>query len=188
MQVKENRYILFLGFPWKLKGVDILIQAFLQIADRHPDVTLRVVGLCPDRRPFERLASGHPRISLEDPVMPDEVASLMTGCEILVLPSRTEGMPKVLLEAMAARRTFIASRVGGIPTYVEDGKNGLLFDPEDVEQLAEKMSLLLSDRDYAARLADEGNRRVFELWSEERYVENFRNMIVRVIGAEVSND
>ena len=179
-----NRYILFLGFPWHLKGVDILIQAFQKIADKHPDVTLRVVGHCPDREPFEKLAAGHPRISLEKAVMPDEAIALMAGCEIFVLPSRIEGFPRVLQEAMAVGKPFIASKVGGIPTFVKDGKSGLLFDTDDAEQLAEKMSLLLNDRTYAAELADEGHRRVFELWSEERYVENFRDMIVRLIGTD----
>ena len=149
----RGRYVLFLGFPWHLKGVDILIKAFHKVADKHPDVTLRVVGHCPDRGPFERLAAGHPRISLEKAVMPDDAIALMSRCEIFVLPSRTEAMGRVLLEAMAARKPIIASRVGGIPTYVEDGRNGLLFNSENVQELAAGMDLLLQDSDYADKLA-----------------------------------
>src|SRR5688572_1993439 len=117
-----DRYILFLGFPWLLKGVDVLIQAFNRITDRHPDVRLRIVGHCPDRTPFEALAGGNPRVSLERAVPRDEAMKLMGGCSLFVLPSRSEAMGRVLLEAMAARKPIVASAVDGIPHYVRDNE------------------------------------------------------------------
>lgn len=170
-------YLLFLGSPWFLKGVDVLIRAFNTISERFPSVSLMVVGHCPDRTPFEVLAANNPRITFREGVPHAEAMHLMSGCRAFVLPSRTEGMGRVLLEAMAARKPIVATRVDGIPTYIEDGENGLLFDPENADDLAAKLESLLGDDDLAARLALEGFRRVFERFSEERYIEHFERML-----------
>jgi glycosyltransferase involved in cell wall biosynthesis len=176
----QEPFVLFLGFPWHLKGVDILIRAFLKIADRHPRVRLRIVGHCPDRTPYENLAGGHPRVALEKAVFPDQAACLMSRCSLFVLPSRTEAVARVLLEAMGARKPIICSRVGGSPSLIEDGQNGLLFESENVDDLAAKLDRLLADPHLADQLAAEGYRRVFELWSEEKYVQQFKMMIDRL--------
>lgn len=177
-----GRYVLFLGYPWFLKGVDVLIRAFGRISDRHPDVELRIVGHCPDRAPFEAIAGGNPRITFHRAVHHAEAMALMAGCSAFVLPSRTEAMGRVLLEAMALRKPIVASRVGGIPTYVEDGRNGLLFESGDVDDLAAKLDALLDDPARADRLAEEGHRRVLSEFSEEAYVARFLEMVQRVVG------
>ena len=176
-----DRYILFLGFPWLLKGVDVLIQAFNRISDRHPDVRLRIVGHCPDRAPFEALAGGNPRISMERAVPREEAMTLMAGCCLFVLPSRSEAMGRVLLEAMAARKPIIASAVDGIPHYVRDNETGILVPAGDVEALADALDRVLSDPELADQLARQGNARVYEAYSEEKYVEHFRNMAERAL-------
>jgi glycosyltransferase involved in cell wall biosynthesis len=179
---RDDGYLLFLGYPWYLKGVDLLIKAFNAVCDRFPDVSLRVVGHCADRSPFEALADGNPRISFH-PGMPHEDAmALMAGCKAFVLPSRTEAMARVLLEAMASRKPIVASRLGGIPTYIEDGHNGLLFEPGNADDLADKLAWLLTDPDLARALAEEGYRRVHRDLSESQYVERVRELLERVVG------
>ena len=84
---------------------------------------------------------------------------------------------------MAARKPIIASRVGGIPTIVRHEDNGLLFEPENVEDLARQIRRMLSDPTLAARLADSGNRRVKTELSEEQYFKNFTDMIDAVTKA-----
>lgn len=177
----SERYILFLGFPWLLKGVDILIQAFNRISARHPDVRLRIVGHCPDRTPFVALADGNPRISFERAVPREEAMTLMGGCSLFVLPSRSEAMGRVLLEAMAARKPIIASAVDGIPHYVRDNETGILVPPEDIGALAEALNRVLSDPDLAERLGREGYTHVNEAYSEEQYAEHFRRMVERTL-------
>ena len=179
--VGHGDYLLFLGSPWFLKGVDVLIRAFNRISERFPSVSLMVVGHCPDRTPFEELAANNPRITFRAGVPHAEAMRLVAGCRAFVLPSRTEGMGRVLLEAMAARKPIVATRVDGIPTYIEDGENGLLFDPENAEDLAAKLESLLGDAELADRLALEGFRRVFERFSEERYVEHFEQMLGNLV-------
>src|SRR5205823_7485104 len=93
------------------------------------------------------------------------------------LPSRAEGVPRVLIEAMAAKKPVISTRVHGIPYLVEDGVHGLLVEPDDVEGLASRMEQLLDDPGRAGRLADEGHRRVLGHFSEDCYKEVFREMM-----------
>jgi glycosyltransferase involved in cell wall biosynthesis len=178
----SERYILFLGFPWFLKGVDVLIQAFNRISPRHPDVHLRIVGHCPDRTPFEALANGNPRISLERAVPHEQAMALMAGCSLFVLPSRTDACPRVVLEAMSARKPIIATAVDGIPHYVRDNDTGILVPPGNVEALAEALDRVLSDAALSERLAHRGNTYAHEVLSEERYTECFLDMAERTLG------
>jgi len=174
---RDEGYLLFIGYPWFLKGVDVLIQAFTKVCDAFPQATLRIVGYCEDRAPFERLAAGNPRIEFFKPVHYDAIPPLMAGCTAFVLPSRTEAMGRVLLEAMASRKAIVASRVDGIPTYVHDGHNGLLFEPESVDGLADALRRILGDPALRERLAGNGHRDVHEQLSERRYVEGISRMV-----------
>lgn len=178
----SGKYLLFLGYPWYLKGVDILIRSFQQISGEFPDYTLKVVGHCPDRTPFERLAAGNPRIEFAPGVWFKEVIQLMQNCEILVLPSRTETMGRVLIEAMACRKPVIAARVDGVPFVVEHGETGLLFESENVDDLAAQMRRLLTNSRDMDRIAQNGYRHALADFAEERYAVNYRGLADRVLG------
>jgi glycosyltransferase involved in cell wall biosynthesis len=175
-------YILFLGYPWYLKGVDVLIRAFQMVSPRYPEYGLKVVGHCPDRSQFEALAQGNPRIELKAAMPHEQAMRLMEECSIFVLPSRTEAMGRVLLEAMAAAKPIVASNVDGIPHYVKHGDTGLLFRSEDAADLAEKLETLMRDRAYAQALGRKGHDYVHNSLSEERYAEYFRTMAAKAIG------
>jgi len=174
---RDDGYLLLVGYPWFLKGVDLLIQAFNRICDAFPKATVRIVGYCEDRAPFERLAAGNPRIGFFKPVHYDAIPALMAGCTAFVLPSRTEAMGRVLLEAMASRKAIVASRVDGIPTYVHDGENGLLFEPESIDGLADALRRILGDPALRKRLAANAYREVHEHLSERRYVEGISRVV-----------
>lgn len=170
-------FIFFLGYPWHLKGVDILIKAFRAISPNFPDYRLKIVGHCPNRGAFERLASGCDQIEFSKAMYHKDAMELMRKCSLFVLPSRSEAMGRVLLEAMACKRPIIASRVGGIPKIIEHGRTGLLFDSCDVQDLAEKMKYLLGDREYAQRLAEAGYMYVHKHLSERLYLEYYSAII-----------
>jgi glycosyltransferase involved in cell wall biosynthesis len=173
----DRPYIFFMGFPFHLKGVDVLIRAFNRITDRFPDHRLVIAGYCPDPERYVKLAGGNPRVEIRPPVPHDEAMRLMAGCSLFVLPSRMEGMGRVLLEAMAARRPIVASAVGGIPHYVQHERHGLLFESEQDQDLARQMERVLADPDFAARLAAAGHEYVRSTLSEEQYAERFRDMV-----------
>jgi glycosyltransferase involved in cell wall biosynthesis len=177
----DGRYALFVGHPFERKGVDVLIKAFQRISARHPDLSLKIVGYCPDLSPYRELAGDNPRISFLPGQPHDVIMEQMAGCTFFVLPSRAEGVPRVLSEAMAACKPIIATRVDGIPYLIEDGLHALLVNPGDVEGLAAQMELLLNEPELAARIAMEGHRRVFECFSEACYKDEFRKMLGQLV-------
>jgi glycosyltransferase involved in cell wall biosynthesis len=177
----DDQYVLFLGFPWYLKGVDVLIRAFNQVKDEFPCYRLKIVGHCPDRAPFEALRGDNNRIEFSKGVFHDEALQLLARCTCLVLPSRTEAMGRVLLEAMATRKPIIASRVGGIPHYIADDVNGLLFESENVGELATCLRRVLGDPGLRERLADRGFKHARENLDERAFARNYEELIRQTI-------
>lgn len=174
----DEKYILTLGYPWYLKGVDILIKAFKHIYNEFPEYKLKVHGWCPEEKDyFEKLAEGYDRIELNNPVEHAEALRLVSCCSIFVLASRTEGMGRVLLEAMASKKPVIGSNTSGIPAFVKHSINGLLFTSEDHIDLAEKMRSILKDKQLAEDLANGGFMYVHKKLSEVIYAEKYRNFV-----------
>jgi glycosyltransferase involved in cell wall biosynthesis len=89
------------------------------------------------------------------------MAQLLRAFDLYALPSVSEGLPLILLEAMAAGCPIVASRVGGVPEAVRHGKNGLLVQPRRSDELADALILLLTDRQKRERFSLE-SRRIFE--------------------------
>jgi glycosyltransferase involved in cell wall biosynthesis len=182
LQSGDSKYILTLGYPWYLKGVDTLINAFIKLSPLFPDYRLKVHGWCPSGREyFEGLANNHPAIELNQPVEHPEAISLILNCSLFVLASRTEAMGRVLLEAMACRKPIIASRVGGIPSVVKHDFNGLLFSAGDDKELFEKMKELLSDKDRCSSLAANGYDYVQNHLSEDIFLSKYISMLDNLV-------
>ena len=182
VDITDKQYILFLGYPWFLKGVDVLIKAFNIITLEFPTYKLKIVGYCPEGFDYyAELANGNKKIEFHKPVFYDKVVKLMSGCTLFILPSRTEAMGRVLLEAMACRKPIIASNVGGIPQIIKDGYNGLLFKSENVDDLTKKIKLVLSNKNLANKLGNNGYAFVNEKLSEECYAKNYIEMIKNTI-------
>ncbi len=182
---QDGRYALFLGHPFERKGVDVLLKAFQLVSPRHTDFSLKIVGYCPDLSPYRKLAEGYPGIEFLPGQSHEKAMELMVNCTFFVLPSRAEGVPRVLMEAMAAKKPIIATRIHGIPYLVGEGLQELLVERDDVEGLASKMELLLNDPELARRVAEAGHRRVMRDFSDARYVEQFHEMLVRLVGTRV---
>jgi glycosyltransferase involved in cell wall biosynthesis len=180
-------YVLFVGYPYHLKGVDVLIEAFRRIADGFPGHRLVIVGHCPDPAPWTELIGGDPRIEMHDALPHEDVMRLMAGCTAFVLPSRTEAMGRVLLEAMALGKPVIASAVGGIPHYVENNATGLLFESGSIPELADRMERVLGDPDLARRLGERGRAHVLTELSEARYASHFRSMAEQALSRSGRN-
>ncbi|HQH26490.1 MAG TPA: glycosyltransferase family 4 protein [Oligoflexia bacterium] len=95
--------------------------------------------------------------------------------------SRTEAMGKVLLEAMAHEKPVIAARVDGIPHYVTDMENGLLFEKENAADLAQRLRMVLANPQLSAALGKRGRERLRSQLSEQEYVRCFNLMIEQVL-------
>jgi glycosyltransferase involved in cell wall biosynthesis len=179
----EGPAALFVGVLERYKAVDVLAEAWRLAAPRVPDATLHVVGLGTLRGVPEELVRDLPaQTTWAERLTTPEVARALDEATILVLPSRSEGLGRVVVEAFCRGRGVVASRVGGIPDLVEDGMSGLLVPPGDAHALAEALVRVLSDRALAERLGAEGRRGV-EGWlaTPEEYARRIRELVDAVV-------
>ncbi len=179
----EEPIILSAGFPFRVKGFDLLCTAFSRLADRYPEWKLVLIG---HRVPEELVEGGfvHPRIEGHPGVKHPQLADWMARCAIFALPSRTEAMGRVLLEAGAARKCRLASRVDGIPTVIEDGVDGLLVDAESVDQLEAALEQLMRDATLRQSLGQAAKRRVDRDFSDEAYLSHYAELVSMAVGRE----
>ena len=165
-----SSFVLCVAAQNEKKGLDVLLRAFAQLGPLSPPRTLRLVGDGPLRPRLEALAR---ELALGDRVEflgrrpHDEVASLVRGCEVFALPSIAEPFGIAALEALACGRPVVASAVGGLPEFIEDGRNGLLVAPGDPEALACALRRLLEDGALRAALGEAGRRTAHEGYSAE---------------------
>ena len=153
--------VLFVGVLERYKAVDVLADAWRLVAPRVPDATLHLVGRGTLRDVPQRLLAELPEQTCwTESLTTSEVARALDDATVLVLPSRSEGLGRVVVEAFCRGRCVVGSRVGGIPDIVEDGTTGLLVPPENPDALAEALVLVLSDPQLAERLGAAGHRAV----------------------------
>ena len=175
---------LFVGVLERYKNVDGLAEAWRRAAPRVPQARLRLVGSGTMRPLVEELVAELPeQTSWTERLTQSEVSSALDESTLLVLPSRSEGMGRVIVEAFCRGRPLVASRVGGIPDLVEDGVNGLLVEPGDPEALAAALVRLLTDRALAERLGAGAQASAGE-WtiSPEEFASRLRALVERTAG------
>jgi glycosyltransferase involved in cell wall biosynthesis len=179
--IGDDKEVLFVGFPFKLKGLDILIEAFKKIAPKYPEWKLKILGWYPDHTELNKAIEGHTQIYHHPPVRHNEMPSHIGSCAIFVLPSRSEAMGRVLVEAMAAGKPRIGSRIDGIPTVINDGVDGLLFEPENVDDLAEKLDRLMCNPELRQRLGRAGELRAQKDFTKEIYFRNMTSFLEEIL-------
>jgi glycosyltransferase involved in cell wall biosynthesis len=137
------------------KGLQTLVRAFAQIVRVHSGVRLAIVGDGPELSGLKALAKelGVIEACIFQPAVAD-VAPWLRSIDVFVLPSLTEALSNSLMEAMACGCTCIASSTGGNPELIQVGETGLLFEPGNPRELAEKLSLVISNQELRTRLAE----------------------------------
>ncbi len=170
-------FVLFVGAPWYLKGVDLLIEAFRRMESGFPGMKLKILGHYPDRTTLDTLIGNSTNIEILAARPNPEVLQIIQQALVLALPSRCEGMGRVLIEAMAAGVPLIGSDVGGIPFMIQDGENGFVFPAGDSMALERRLRELLSDPDLRQRMGANGYVRAHEKLNEKVYVGQFKRMV-----------
>ena len=156
---RQRPYILALRRLVYSKGIHILIEAFSLIQNDFPNLDLLIAGEGPEEQNLRNLVSQKNLsrvVSFLGNVSLSRGISLLKGAALTVLPSLSEGGGLVNIEAQASGCPVIASRVGGIPEYVNDGRSGLLFESGNSKDLAEKIKLVLTDRNLRRQLIEGG--------------------------------
>ncbi len=152
-----NLRILYVGNLRGEKGTKYLIQAVASLTKFNKDIKLELLGDGPEKDKLTgmiddmglgRHINMHGHITDES-----RLNSFYRSADMIVLPSLSEGLPKVILEAMANGIPIIATRVGGIPTFIKDGIDGLLIPPADTDAIVNAIQRLASDVELRKRLA-----------------------------------
>ena len=167
-----------------LKGHDTLLRALAALPEGAPRITLLIAGDGAERSAMERLAADlHIAKSVRFLGFRSDVADLLAAADFFVLPSRLEGLPLSVLEAMAHGLPVIATPVGGTPEVIPDPRYGILTPVDDVPALVAALAQVASDPALRRELGEAGRRRVAEAFSFEamtdRYEELYRRLPAR---------
>jgi glycosyltransferase involved in cell wall biosynthesis len=179
----ETKKVVIIGFPFHVKGIDIAIAAFRQIAANHPEWSLEVLGWYrgEEKARLDASIDGHPQITHHPPIWKADMGGYVGKCGVLVCASRTEGFPRVVKEAMHAGKPCIVSDVGGLPDAIEHGTNGLIFRSEDVGGLAKQLDTLLASESLRARLGVAAREFAEHEYSPEVFLDYFHSLVQEVL-------
>ena len=150
-----NRRLLYVGRLATTKGLPILFEALVNLRSSQEGLSLTIVGDGPDRRALEEMAI---RLGVEKMIRfvgyqsQEEVRERLRQTDVFVLPSFAEGVPVVLMEAMAAGVPVVGTRVAGTNELVEEGVSGFLVPPGDAVSLTARIAQLLDDVELRSRL------------------------------------
>ncbi|MGP6089421.1 glycosyltransferase family 4 protein [Antarctobacter jejuensis] len=151
-----GKRLLFVGRLAAVKGMPVLLEA---LRDLPGDWHLTVIGDGPDRAALEAQAQGMP-VEFLGYRSQAEVAEALHATDVFVLPSFAEGVPVVLMEAMASGVPVVTTRIAGIPELVDEGVSGYLVPPGDAGALRKAIDRALSDRDKRREMGAQGRARV----------------------------
>lgn len=165
--------VLFMGRLGERKSPDVLLRAAAKVLPKHPDAYF-VFGGDGDISRYEKLAK---ELGIEGAcsfigwAAGGKKAEAFQNCSIYCLPSKNEGMPMSVLEAMSYGLATVATPVGGVPQVISDGKNGFLFPVDDVGQLESILDRLMRDNALKERIGRAGRERIKASFSLDVFIE-----------------
>jgi glycosyltransferase involved in cell wall biosynthesis len=183
VELPERPVALFVGVLEPYKNVDGLAEAWRLVAERLPGAELHVVGRGSRDDVVRALLAACPASARWTPELDSAgVASALDEATLLVLPSRSEGMGRVVIEAFCRARPVVGTRVGGIADLVEDGVSGLLVEPGSTDALAGALESLLRDRRLARDLGERGNASVQPwLQTHDEFARRTRDLVEELL-------
>jgi glycosyltransferase involved in cell wall biosynthesis len=166
------------------KGIDVLLQAWNLVHQELPQARLLIAGTGPIQTQLEYMAQA---LGLTDSVefvgLQNDIPALLRQCDMAVLPSRWEGMPNALLEAMACGLPCVATRVSGSEDIIQHGVNGLLVEAEDYQEMAEALLMLLRDPELVSNYGHAARTTIEQSYSlahiTEAYIELYQDIADR---------
>ena len=174
MGLRQEAFVVgWVGRMTAVKDTDTVVLALKKLLERDVDAYAVLVGDGPDREHLERYA--HELGVIKRCLFlgyQEDVARFYDAIDVLVLPSINEGTPVSVIEALAAGRPAVATRVGGVPDVVRDGVDGFLVDPGDSDALASRLAELAADPERRASMGAAGRARVVERYAVDRLVDD----------------
>jgi len=179
----NTRVVGTVGWLLPIKAPMVLLNAMLELWKSYPDIELVYVGKGPLLHSLQAHAAKH---GVSDKVKflgwREDVHEILPLLDVFVLPSLNEGMGRVLVEAMAAGKPVVASRIGGITDLVRDGKNGLLVPPGDKKALAEAIGCLLEQPNLARQMGAYG-KEISRNFGLESMVAKIDSLYLKLLGS-----
>ena len=174
----------WIGRMTSVKRTDDILLAFKRLRDNGVEATLCLVGDGPDRGDLERRA--HDLGVVRDTLFlgyQEDVAPFYAAFDALVLPSSNEGTPVSAIEALAAGRPVVATRVGGVPDVVRDGEDGFLVDAGATNDLGDRLEQLARRPELRARMGERGRDRVLPRYAVDRLVHDVDQLYKSLVAA-----
>jgi glycosyltransferase involved in cell wall biosynthesis len=163
------------------KNHEMFLYVAALVRHKMPNAQFLVVGDGPRRKDLEALAQS---LGIADAVRftgtRSDVPEALSLMDVVLLTSHSEANPICLLEAMAAERPVVATRVGSVGETVLEGRTGYLLPPADSQRMADRVVDLLSNRQKAAAIGRAGREHVIAHWSVERMVQGYEDLIARI--------
>lgn len=168
--------IVYVGRLEKVKNVETLLKAFAKIQNKK--IQLTIVG---DGREMDNLQNLVNELKITEAVLfegfQNNIGKYLSAADLYVLPSYSEGFGIAAVEAMFLKIPVLATQVGGVPEFINQGENGWLFNPNSVEDLVEKLTYILSlSTNDRASIGNKGFEDVSNRFTVSKYVENLENL------------
>jgi len=167
----DEGYALFLGRLESYKGISTLIRAM----SANKNIRLKVVGTGSETESSATLISEMQlnNVELTGYLHGEDLRKIVRNCSYIIVPSEWyENYPLVVMEAMAAGKPVIASRIGGLPEMVEEGITGFLFEPRNHSDLSDKMKALSTDKNLRIMMGKNGREKAVVVFDPEKHFEN----------------
>ena len=162
----------FIGRFHPIKGFSILIDAAKNVIKEYPDIVFLVIG---DGRESNDLKSKINNFGIMKNFQfvgnQKDVQSYISKMDFVILPSKSEGLPNIVLEAMVCKKPVVATCVGGVPEVVIDGETGIIIEPGDVNALSDSIKKLIDNEDIRKKMGFAAFKRVKEHFSIDKMME-----------------
>jgi len=172
LSLTEDKVIMFIGRFSNEKGVDVLVKAFKELHSMNKKISLIMIGEGEEEKSLRHYSSENK--------LPVQLLSPRTNifdyyniADIIVLPSRVDPFPYVMLEAGLMNKPFVGSNVDGISELIKHGVNGLLFESENVGELINSIQMVFKDQELAKRISQNFNNDIITNYSLEKVIHEY---------------
>jgi glycosyltransferase involved in cell wall biosynthesis len=177
--------VAFVGQQVPHKGIDMVLEAMKQIWQELPETCLLIAGAQTSYSPTlkNQVAQLSPelqmRVAVIDDFVEEEKPAIFAACDLLAFPSGNESFGIVFLEAWAAKKPVVGARIGAVPTVVNEGKDGLLIEHRNTNELVQAIRTLLVNPELRNRFGAAGYHKVRQNYTWDIVADKFRAVYVK---------
>lgn len=175
--------VFFAGWMDNKKGLHILIRAASRVIKSVPSVRFHVFAIPADNEYGEDIIKsieenglkGH--ISIFSRVNQDELREKLRNCDCVIVPEQWENMsPVIIAEAMASAKAVVASKIGGIAEFIQDGENGFLVDSKDADAFADRIIWMARNKEKTLEMGTNGRAKALSIFDREKILNSYRSL------------